>query len=997
MTVRDTVLRRTTGPYLATVLKLMARSFNKNTDLRRELYRRHNGTLEPFDTKFQFRTADGATSLYLSIEGGRMRGGSGLVQAPDLIATFSDYTALRTFLSPFARSDPLNLMLENKLSFEGNMSYLARLGHLTAVVRNRRWRRTLDSPNGAGDPAERGDSMLGASRVEKRRETLRCERTPEVAVLDDPYLSRYTIDDFPRLKAMRAEFFAAQGEICTERPRLITQYYREHGFETDAEGRDIDPELRQAGALHHLLVNKEPLIRDRALLPGTTTTKFPGVVIYPEMSGLNIWAELTTVSKRELNPYRISAADVDLLNQDVFPFWADRNVREWTRREWNNARCQQLDERWVLYFMWKTAAVSHTIPDYPAVLERGLLAIRDDAARLEASAADDRARNYYRATQIVLDGTLRYVERLAEKAHALAAALDAGNPAQAARRDELLEIARICRKVPACPAESLHEALSVILLVQIALHMENMNAGLSIGRLDAWLQPYFLRDIAAAQTDGEREAVVKRAIELVGSFFLQCNDHLPLVPSAGIRLFAGSSSDMAMTVGGVDREGNSAVCDMTYVVLKVAEMLTLRDPNLNARYHPKANSLEYLRRLCEVNVITTSTPSIHNDEAVIATLVNQGFALEDARDWGATGCVEPTSCGRHIGHTNCMLLNTVAALEMALNDGYHPLVREQIGPHTGNVTDASRFETFDKFLAAYKEQLGYLIGQSVEYNNLLGRAHQYLHPTPLLSSLIQGCLESSRDVIDGGATYNSSGAALVSVADVVDSLLAIRQLVYEEKAVDFGTLLRALRDDFAGHEALHARIMKRVPKFGSDAPGTREMAEDIINFIYDEYHSKENYRGGHYTSGFWSMSNHVVFGALSGALPSGRKRGKAFTPGITPAASASPNLLDNIRTVAALDPLKMPNNIAFNVKLTPAPGEPHAEFVEHATTYAKTYFELGGMQMQFNMVTTETLRDAMEHPEDYRNLMVRISGYNAYFVELNREMQIELIERAEYR
>ena len=206
----------------------------------------------------------------------------------------------------------------------------------------------------------------------------------------------------------------------------------------------------------------------------------------------------------------------------------------------------------------------------------------------------------------------------------------------------------------------------------------------------------------------------------MGSFLLQCNDHLPLVPGVGNRLFAGSSSDMVMTVGGVDREGNSAVCDMTYIVLKAAEMLTLRDPNLNARYHPKANSLEYLRRLCEVNLITTATPSIHNDEAVIATLVNQGFALEDARDWGATGCVEPTSCGRHFGHTNCMLLNMVAPLEMALNDGYHPLLREQVGPQTGE-SPTPPLRHLRKFLAAYKEQLGYLIGQSVECNNLLRR------------------------------------------------------------------------------------------------------------------------------------------------------------------------------------------------------------------------------------------------------------------------------------
>ena len=227
--------------------------------------------------------------------------------------------------------------------------------------------------------------------------------------------------------------------------------------------------------------------------------------------------------------------------------------------------------------MWKTAALSHTIPDYPGILQRGLLAFREDAARYEAQAPDDRARNFYQAVQTVIDGTLRYAERLAEKAESMAAELD-GDASQSQRRDELLEMARICRKVPAGPAESLHEALSVILLVQIALHMENMNAGLSLGRLDAWLQPYFLNDIAKAQTDEEREAVVKRAIELVGSFFLQCNDHLPLVPSVGMRLFAGSSSDMAMTVGGVDRDGNSAVCDMTYVILKVAEMLTTARP-----------------------------------------------------------------------------------------------------------------------------------------------------------------------------------------------------------------------------------------------------------------------------------------------------------------------------------------------------------------------------------------------------------------------------------
>ena len=210
------------------------------------------------------------------------------------------------------------------------------------------------------------------------------------------------------------------------------------------------------------------------------------------------------------------------------------------------------------------------------------------------------------------------------------------------------------------------------------------------------------------------------------------------------------------------------------------------------------------------------------------------------------------------------------------------------------------------------------------------------------------------------------------------------------------TLLRALEADFRGYETLHARIISRVPKFGSDAREPRELAGELIDFIYDCYQSHHNYRGGVYTSGFWSMSNHVAFGTLSGALPSGRLKGKPFTPGITPSPGVTDRLLSNIHTVAGLDPLKMPNNIAFNVKVAPGAQDSHEEFVERVTAYAKSYFELGGMQMQFNIVTTEMLREAVEKPEDYRWLLVRISGYNAYFVELNADMQQEIIERTEF-
>jgi formate C-acetyltransferase len=433
---------------------------------------------------------------------------------------------------------------------------------------------------------------------------------------------------------------------------------------------------------------------------------------------------------------------------------------------------------------------------------------------------------------------------------------------------------------------------------------------------------------------------------------------------------------------------------MTYVVLKAAEMLCFQDPNMNARYYPGVNSKEYLRRLCEVNINMGASPIIHNDKKMIESLVNQGIAIEDARDWGATGCVEPTISGRHYGHTNCMLLNMVAPLEMALNNGIHPVMGEKIGPETGDV--CTDFPTYADFLNAYKTQLRYLADKSVEINNYLGYAHQYIHPTPLLSSMMKGAMDKGKDIIYGGAVYNSSGVALVSITDVIDSLMVIKKLIYERKELDFKALLEALDTDFENNGLLLSKI-KKAPKFGSDDKETNEIAQDLMDFCYDVYQAHDNYRGGKYWPGYWSISYHVGFGMLSGALPSGRKKGKAFTPGLTPAPGDTDQLIPNIRTIARLNHLKMPNNIAFNVKLVPHSGDSHTETLDHFTSYLQSYFDLGGMQWQFNVVSTDTMKDAMVNPDDYRWLVVRISGYNAYFTKLNRNMQLELIERTEYR
>ena len=344
----------------------------------------------------------------------------------------------------------------------------------------------------------------------------------------------------------------------------------------------------------------------------------------------------------------------------------------------------------------------------------------------------------------------------------IAETLDSNDPEQAQRIEELKEISRICAKVPAKPAETVHEAVQSIWTSFVCLHCENANSALSIGRLDQMLQPYFLNDITRAKSDQEKEEIVKKTIELVGSLFVRTNDHDPCMPNVGWKLFGGSSSDDTVTVGGVDKDGNNAVNDMSFIILKTNEMLGFQDPNMNARYYSGINSKEYLRRLCEVNVNMGASPSIHNDKTMIEALVHEGFTLEDARDWAATGCVEPTIVGRHYGHTNCMLLNLVAPLEMALNNGVIPLTGDMMGIETGDVK--INFVHFEDFLNAYKAQLKYLAEQSIEINNFLGESHKFIHPTPLLSGFYEGPLEKGKDLIQGGAIYNTSNDSWTTIS-----------------------------------------------------------------------------------------------------------------------------------------------------------------------------------------------------------------------------------------
>ncbi|MCX5848870.1 MAG: pyruvate formate lyase family protein [Deltaproteobacteria bacterium] len=987
-TARQIAKKSFTNTLANLFLKFFALNFNTRPSLNKYL-KCDDGWL---NFTFGIRTENGSVEQAIRFEDGKVRVLKEIPEKLDAQLIFVDENAVKEA----ATQPPNRLMLalmENRMVTRGNLGYLQLINfYLSLLLKQIQIAKLKKETKLENRKYDAGKAAKKSIESKNLRQLKASSIDKGVKFLTDPYLAEYGLNDFPRLKDFLDIHLKTKAAICHERPEILTRWYKENGFETDKKGAPWIAELRQAQAFKYLLENKKPIIRKNDLIAGTSTTKDIGVILYPDAHGTMIWGELATVPYRPLNSYDIEPETIDVLHNKVFPFWLKRNFREWVRDNKEYPVCQKLDERFAACFLWKTVALSHTILNYPEVLKLGTNGIiaKIDNELSETPVSEKQKHDTLKAMKISLEGINAYAKNLSSEAERLAK-----RETEPARKNELLHLADICRRVPQNPCITIDEALNAIWIIWVGVHMENTNAGFSLGRLDQWLQPYFKADMEKLKDEKEKKEYIRHAIELVGCLYMRCTDHLPLVPDIGNYLFGGSSSDQVITLGGVTPEGEDAVNDMTYIFLKVTEMLSIRDPNVNARYSREKNSDTYLKRLCEVNLNTTATPSIHNDEAVIESLKEFNYPAEHVRDWSATGCVEPTLSGRHIGHTNCMMFNMVAALEMALNNGRHPLMRWDLGPQTGDIKSGD-FKDYESFFNSFAKQLRFLADQTCEYNNLLGEAHQVIRPTPYISALIDGSLKSGKDVTKGGALYNSSGTACIGLADITDSLMVIKKLVFEEKKFTFSELLDAINTNFKNDPALFALIKNKVSLFGSGNSEALATANRITKLAHDCFWEHENYRGGRYTAGFWSMSNHVGFGTLTGALPSGRLAGKAFTPGLTPEPHASKNILDNIRDVAGLEAKNMNNNIAFNVKVVPAANETHEKIVDNIYSYVKTYSELGGMQIQLNVVSSKTLRDAMEHPENYQNLLVRISGYNAYFVTLNREMQIELIERAEF-
>jgi len=495
------------------------------------------------------------------------------------------------------------------------------------------------------------------------------------------------------------------------------------------------------------------------------------------------------------------------------------------------------------------------------------------------------------------------------------------------------------------------------------------------------LWPYYQRDLAAGRLDPER------AFELLGCYAIKLCEIVPVFSARATRFHGGLFNGQVVVVGGTDRQGRDATNDLSFLFLQLMDRLRTRQPNYHARIH-RGSPPDYRERIAAALGAGSVSPALYNDEVIIPVLRARGVAEEDARDYATVGCVEPVAAAKSFMSTDAALLNLPLCLELALNDGRRFGRRRRIGAATA---EAERCRSIDELIELFRVQLEFAVARLLADLQMIERANARWHPTPLTSTLVDGCLAAGRDVTEGGALYKGSGVQGVGVVEVGDSLAAVEEVVFRAHRASMADLVRACREGFRGHDRLRARLRK-APKYGNDDPRADVMVARVMDlFATCLAKAGRNTRGGDYAAGFYSVTSHQAFGEVVGALPSGRLSGAPFSSGLSPANGldrAGPTAA--LRSVAGLPLHLAGNGVNFNLKLDPwvVSDGPNRlrELIDGG-------FAAGCMQMQLNVLDPRILIEARDHPGRHPGLLVRVSGYSAYFDDLSPEMKQDIIDR----
>lgn len=831
-----------------------------------------------------------------------------------------------------------------------------------------------------------------------------------------------SIEKSPRIPKLIEDLYRELPEIEADRAILLTESYRE------TEGEPIV--IRRAKAFVHILDQIPITIREGELIVGSATKKPRGCQVFPEFSFTWLEDEFDTVATRAADPFFISEETKQSLHQ-VYQYWTGKTTSELATSYMAPETLRAMEHNMFTPGNYFYNGVGHITVKYWEVLEIGYHGIKEKAQKeLEACQLGDadyaKRTRFLQAVILSCDAVCRYANRYADLAEQLAMQCS-----DSVRKAELIQIAANCRRVPEYGATSFYEACQSFWFVQMLLQMESSGHSISPGRFDQYMYPYYKKDIQEGKLTREK------AQEYIDCIWVKLNDLNKVRDAASAEGFAGYSLFQNLIAGGQNTKGVDVTNDLSFLCIEASMHVALPQPSLSVRVW-NGSPNEFLLKAAELTRTGIGLPAYYNDEVIIPALMSRGLSLEDARDYNIIGCVEPQKAGKTEGWHDAAFFNMCRVLELVFSNGMDR--GEQVGIPTGDVT---QMQTFEEFFEAYQKQMNYMIGLLVNADNAIDVAHRERCPLPYESCMVDDCIQRGETLQEGGAIYNFTGPQGFGIANVADSMMVIKKLVFEEKKLSMAELKEAIEANFgqgisseqaqevttsvvkellsAGKEVTEEQIAQiflmtlntgvspekkarykeilsmiaSVPKYGNDLEEPDEMAREVAYTYTRPMEQFKNPRGGIFQAGLYPVSANVPLGQQTGATPDGRLAHTPVADGVGPMAGRDthgPTATAN--SVAKLDHGIASNGTLFNQKFHPSALKGQ-QGLQNFVSLIRTFFDKKGMHMQFNVVSKEILLDAQKHPENYKTLVVRVAGYSALFTTLSRSLQDDIISRTE--
>lgn len=789
-----------------------------------------------------------------------------------------------------------------------------------------------------------------------------------------------------RVLKLKNEIFGAEPKIEIERAKLITE-----SFKTTENEHIL---IRKAEALKYMLENLPVVIRDGELIVGSLTITPRSAQVFPEFSTKWLENEFDTLEKRTSDAFSISEEDKKEL-KEIFKYWEGKTVSELATSYMSDETKKAMAADVFTVSNYHYNGLGHISIDYKKILEKGFNGLIDEVNIKISETDENKAENlkkivFWKSIIISLEGAKIFIKRYARLAKEMANKEKDEN-----RKIELLKIVEVCENISENKAKTFYEACQLFWFTQAIISLESNGHAISPSRFDQYMVKYLKDDIE------ENDLSVEGAREILQCLWIKFNDPNKIRDAVTTKAFSGYSMFQNLIVGGQNSEGKDATNILTYMCLDATGSLKTPQPSLSVRVWSKSPE-EFLIRACEVARTGVGLPAFYNDEVIIPMLVNNGITLEDAREYGIVGCVEPQVPAKTDGWYDAAFFNLARVLELTLNNGLSNGI--QYGPKTGKF---EAFNNVEELIEAYKKQTEYFVAKMVAADNCVDIAHSERAPLPFLSCFLDDCISKGLSIQNGGGHYKFSGPLGVGVANVGDSLMALKTLIFDEKKITKEELIEALRTNFGEgenikdkkdrYEEIRYVLINKADKYGNDVDEVDELTREGALIYCKEVMTHFNQRGGRFVPGLYPVSNNVHLGELVGATPDGRLKGTTLADGVSPSRGFDVNgPTAACNSVAKLDHFSAPSGTLFNQKFNTGSLKGD-EGLKNLSSIIRGYFDQKGMHMQFNVVDREILIKAQEHPEEYRDLIVRVAGYSAQFVCLDRGVQDDIIKRTEQR